>query len=858
MNTTLVPKPIQKFLTNRETLTKALFSRPESLSSLLPYDDFIEEGGIFQQRDGSLGAVFEVQLLEHEVMTEKEIIDAVRHVKPWFSLPEECVLQVIYEQSAISSKDRVWDSLKKQYPSGHGISSVLFDKRLEQYQGACGTSQSVAPLSRRTLLVVRYFLNEKQTHSYKEILANDDVVLGRTFKDTVRELTRFKHLVADFSANSNIKLRQLDAQGVLDILRRFFNPKTYYKRSFAPYNPGQSLAQQFIYSSPTLDYQGIEREGIKTRTISLKTSPQYAYPGGMAYFTKLSFPFTMSLNFNFPSKGKVKRFFDFKEFFLQNTPSAKARRQREEILEVQDKLAREDRCLHMTFNVTIEGENEDILDERTREIVNVFHNELECEVIVENDIGLGLCLNSLPLNYMPDSDMSAQRYIRILRSDAVNFVPLFDSFRGLKNPLQLFLSRENNLVPFSLTENETSNHTVVLADSGSGKSAFVIDCIQAAKRTKPDMPEPLIFIIDKKSSYTMLAEYFDGDLTVFDRNGEVPFSPFRGVYDEDKIAFLTKLIITAVKLTSPSFEIESEHQASISRALKFAYIKKCKQQGLAYVDGELLQQNSDKEVELTMEDFVAELGALVSDGNERLRTAIDDLVHKLRPFYDDGIYAKFFRGSPERKRKKCLFYAYDLDALDSDPVLQTLMTMAVVEEIRQTIKLPENKGRGGFIVFEEFAMLGRNNPAVRDFAVDMAETCRKLGYWLITLTPRPQNYFELDVGKAFWGVADNYIFLQMNTDNVDYLAQHSSMLDEANVEIIKSLRTKRGQYAEVFYMNKKKTVQGAFRYHPTPLSMWLSPTNAKAAAEADRALKKFAGKKWEALSMLAEKYPNGL
>ena len=195
MSTNLVPKQIQKLLTNRETLTKTLFSRPESLSSLLLYDDFIEEGGIFQQRHGSLGAVFEVQLLEHEVMTEKEIIDAVRHVKPWFSLPEECVLQVIYEQSAISSKDRVWNSLKKHYPAGHGISSVLFDKRLEQYQDACGTSQDVAPLSRRTLLVVRYFLGDKQPQSYKEILANDDVILGRTFKDTVRELTRFKHLV---------------------------------------------------------------------------------------------------------------------------------------------------------------------------------------------------------------------------------------------------------------------------------------------------------------------------------------------------------------------------------------------------------------------------------------------------------------------------------------------------------------------------------------------------------------------------------------------------------------------------------------------------------------------------------------
>jgi type IV secretory pathway VirB4 component len=259
-----------------------------------------------------------------------------------------------------------------------------------------------------------------------------------------------------------------------------------------------------------------------------------------------------------------------------------------------------------------------------------------------------------------------------------------------------------------------------------------------------------------------------------------------------------------------------------------------------------------------MEDFVAELGALTSEGNERLRTAIDDLLHKLRPFYDDGTYAKFFRGNPHRQRKACSSYAYDLDALDSDPILQTIMTMAVMEEIRQIIRLPENRGRGGFLIFEEFAMLGRNNPTVRDFAIDMAETARKLGIWLITLTPRPQNYFELEVGKAFWGVADNYVFLQMNADNVDYVAKNSSMLDEADVQIIKSLRTKRGQHAEVYYMNKKKTVRGAFRNHPTPLSHWLAPTNAKAAVEADRALKQFPGRKWEALTTLAEKYPNGL
>ena len=46
----------------------------------------------------------------------------------------------------------------------------------------------------------------------------------------------------------------------------------------------------------------------------------------------------------------------------------------------------------MTVNVTIEGETDEILDQRTREIVNIFYNDLECEVIAEDRIGLGLCL----------------------------------------------------------------------------------------------------------------------------------------------------------------------------------------------------------------------------------------------------------------------------------------------------------------------------------------------------------------------------------------------------------------------------------------------------------------------------------
>ncbi len=838
-------------------LAAALFERPESLSALLPYDEYLERFGMFTLKDGSLGAVFEADLLEHEPMVSEEIVAAVDALKSWFNLPTNCTLQILFDQGFVAARDSCFPQFIDRYPEPHPVSKALLEARVNQIRGACNSSQPMAPFTRRCLISLRYYPGNSERFQIKKALKASETVLADEMKQAAMGCRAFSQILANFERNSKIPLKALNAADLLDFLRRFFNPKTYYKRSFARFNPNLPISDQILYQAPTLDYVGIEREGVKTRTLTLKTSPQYAYPGGMANFLKLSFPFKLSLNFRFPTKRQVKTFFDLKEFFLQNSPSAKAKRQQEEILEVQNRLAREDRCLYLTFNVVIEGETDEELDARVREVVNVFHNDLECETILEDKVGLGLCLNSLPLMYGPKADASAGRFIRILRSDATKFIPVFDSFRGLKNPLAVHLSRENALVRFSLLENETSNHTVVLADSGSGKSAFVIDCVQAAKRMSP---EPLIFVIDKKSSYIMLSEYFDGDLTVFERGRDMPFTPFRGIYDDDKIAFLTRLLVSGIQMTSPTFEVDSTHTTALSRALRLAYLKKSKQAGLTYLDGKLLKKGIEQEAELNMEDLIAELAALTSEKDfESFGPVVEALVQRLKPFYGDGVYAAYFKGSANPKTDKGKsFYIYDLDALDSDATLQALMTMAVTEEIRRIMKLPENQGRTGFIIFEELGMLGRNNPTASQFIIDLAETGRKLGFWLIGLTPRTENYFQIEAGRAMWSVADNFLFLQMSADNVEYLAKHSTLLDPANTEIIKSLRTKKGQYAEVFYMNKKKSRQGAFRYCQTPLDRWLAPTNAKDAREAAKALKKFGVHKWQALEYLAAKFPQGV
>ena len=843
-----IDRTFTKVLAKDDTFTNALYSRSESLANFLPYDEYLPDWKLFLNKDGSLGVIYEVTLLEHEAMTSDSILSAVANLKNWFSLPERCTLQILYDQSDLRSTDPVFKNLESSYENAHSVSKMLFEKRLEMLKDTCDKQTDTAPFKRNLTLSIRYFPKYLKNAKLNIDFKNANKTLFREMTGFVSELKEFQGLLLSFEHNSKIALKRLDADQFLNQTRTFFNPVSSTKRTFAAFNPNVALSKQILYNTPLLDHASFNREGFATRTLSLKTSPQWAYPGGMAYFTKLNFPFKLSLSFSFPPKDKIKRFFDVKEFFLQNTPSAKSRRQRDEILAVQERLAREDQCLHMTFSVILDALTDDELDAREREVINLFQNELGCDVIQERDIGLGLCLNSLPLNYSPKSDASAQRYIRILRSDATKFVPIFDSFRGLEKPLQLYQSRERNLVKFSLLENETSNHTVVLADTGSGKSAFVIDCIQAAKRLDP---EPLVFVIDKKSSYLMLSKYFDADLTVFDWDQDMPFSPFRGAYDDAKFSFLTGLITTAIRMTSENFSLESDHEAAITKALKNAYSKKCQTAGLLYESGQLISSDSKDQVSLSMDDVIESLSALTADPDfESFSAQIETITAKLKSFYGDGQYAKFFKGGKNSATSSKLFRIYDLDALDKNPVMQALMTMAVIEEIRQTIKLPENRARGGFVVIEELGMIGGENPAAARFIKDAAETFRKLGFWLISLTPRPQNYFEIEAGKAMWSVADNFIFLQMSEDNVRYVKEKSSLLDEASSEIISSLRTVRNQYAEVFYMNKKKTKQGAFRFSQTPYDRWLSPTNAKDMNTVSEVLDQCGGDKWKALDKL--------
>jgi hypothetical protein len=854
------PKVIRDTLAKHEILARALFERPESLSALLPYDEYLENFDLFRQKDGSLGVVYEVELCPHETKTSQEIVSLLEGLRPWFRLSENFTLSLLFDQSPISPHDKVWgqwtqstDQIRQDIPARLHLTQL---DRLRK----CRELGEAPVLRRRLLLSIRQFERKQTTKLHLKRLhlelGNADQTLSIELNRFIKRARSLNHTLSQFELSSPLKLKRLNGEELADLLRRTFNPVTYFKRPFAKINPDLPISEQITYCPSKLDFSGIEREGMKTRTLSLKTAPSFAYPGGMAYFLGLKFPFRICLNVCFPSSASVKRHFGMKDFFLQNTPSARSRRQKAEVDALQEKLLRDDQVLEMTFSVALDADSEEELDLYTKECLARFQGRLECEAIVETDIGFGLWMNMLPLTYHPIANYTARRAVRILASDIVNFCPVFDTFVGTQACQTLFVSRENGVVPFSLKSFGNSHHVAVLGDTGSAKSGQVIKLLLGELRKDP---KPLIFVIDYKTSYGMVSKFIPSELTTFERGKPMPFSPFRGVFDEDKLRFLVQLLASAIQLTSPNFEVEAEHRTCLTQALKLAAETLAKTSGVQYREGRLIEEKSSALPVLTLDDVISSLGTLTGQTEfEKYGKFVDELAKKLRPFYAEGIYSHFFCGnSPSHPDREVDLYVYDLDALAGDPILQTLVTMSIVDEIRRKITSVGGQERGGFVVIEELGMLGRNNPVAKDFVIDAAETFRKLGFFLVGLTPNPRNYFEIPAGQAMWAVADHYLLLSMKEDNVDFLAKNSNLLDEATIQIAKSLKTIRGQYADCLYVHKSKDHSGVFRSIPSASELWLMPTHLPDALEAQKTLKKFEGDPISAWEDLVRRYPKG-
>lgn len=819
-----------------------------SIVDYLSYREFRSEEKLFILSDNSLGVIYKLPLIEHEPLSVNDISDFRSQLEQWLNLPPECTAQFLFQQSEITAEE-IKDKLDLGYQPENQVARFLRDERIKAFESRAAGAVNL--FSRACYFSIRYTPNSG-AFNINDLLTEslaDSVSSG--FHQFERKVEDFERILSRLESLSRIRLERIDASELRKIIQTALCDQP---QQVALINDCVPLNEQLLFQTLEADPSGLVG-GKFTKTVSLLV-PSGHYEGASSLFLKLNFPFLLSLRLTFPSKAKVNKFLAVKEWCTKNSFSPKSQKQFEDIQSTKKRIAEGDPCIHMCWSVTVEGESEKEVFERANKVAAFAVEAFDCNAIIESEIGFDLLRNSLPLHYDPSSERGTQRHIPLHRSEIINFLPIFDSFRGTKKPLQVFRSREGNLVPFSAVEGETCQHALFLGDSGSGKSALINSVINGLKALNP---EPILFVIDFNTSQVMNVKYYGGELNIFSQEQNCPASVFRGLYDQKKVSILTNWIAEAVRLTSPSFIIESEHREAIAQAVKLAYKKKALASGIKFIEGDLFEFESVEAVSIDMDAIATELSYLPGEkGFEKFRKAVEELLVKLRNFYGDGLYASYFRPAEKSLRYDKRFYVYDLANIQSDPVLLNLTIASIFEEIRQVKMLPENQGREIWTILDEIAVLGRESSLLTQYFVNKAETSRKDAFWIIGATNRPQNFVEIPVCLALLQVAVHLFFLPMDRDNVHLFAKHTDKLTEADQENVISLRIKKGQFSEALYINKSTGTKGVLVYEQIPHERWQSPTNAKEGREALKALKKFADNAVAAIDYLVKQFPQGV
>lgn len=809
-----------------------------------PYREYRGENRMFILNDASLGVIYRVTLKEHEPMTVDDVKDLRSSLEQWLNLPSNCLAQFYLEQRPLSTA-ALADICTMRQESENNVAKFLRDQRIERI-----SSQEL--FERNTYFSIR-FISENHTLGLSEYIPEDlagSILRGLDqFEDRVEE---FEKILSRIESLSHLKVERIDATELRKLVRNSLGLPLDSRQ--ASINSEVPLNEQLIFETVEADNQGLVGP-TKSKTISLLV-PSDHFEGAASLFLKLNFPYSLSMRLSFPSKGKVAKFLGIKEWCTKNSFSPKSKRQYEEIQQTKRRLAEGDPCVHLTWSVTVYGATEKEVADRANKVSAFAIEAFDCNSVIESEIGLDLLRAGIPLHFDPKSEWGTQRHIPLHRSEVINFLPIFDSFQGTKIPLQIFRSRDQSVVPFSTIEGQTSQHGIFLGDSGSGKSAFLNSVLNGIKAITP---EPITVILDFNTSQTMNAKFYNGEINVFKHGTSCPASVFRGIYDQKKVSILTNWVCDAIRLTSPSFQLESEHKEAISQAIKSAFKKKALAAGLKFVENDLFEFESNEAICIDMDTMAAELAYLpAQEGFERFRKPIEDLLVKLRNFYGDGLYASYFRPSSERLAFDKRFYVYDLGQIQDDPVLLNLTVGSIFEEIRQLKMLPENQNREIWAILDEIAALGRESELLTQYFINKAETARKDAFWIYGATNRPQNFFDIPVCVALFQVAEHFCFLAMDKDNVQRLAKCSDKITEADKENITSLKTIRGKSSEIYYIGKSTGKRGVMVYEQTPFERWQSPTNAKEGREALKSLKKFNDDAVQTIQYLVANFPMGL
>lgn len=847
-----------------------LKAQGDSFKDILPYVAFLDlERPTCLLNDGSLGVIWELGLIPHESTEQEDLIQKLETISQIFNCDKtEISFQIIFDsEPCIEIKDS-----NKFYKINTSPEYFLNERLKETLNLAFNLENGMKLMQRRSYLTVR--ISSKNDLTQKSVLEKGISETEQESKDLSllsQELRQVCDEVEYALKHSGIKFKTLNSTDFLSNLRGTFHSISDRKENKtlqSDYNDDKPFSTQVLKNFLELTPNAVGTGDDVWEVLSVIDQPSNVYIGMCSKLLTLDIPFRFVLN--------IRRCADIsdleqKKFFLKNANDSFGELQREEIKDTQDRMARGESLLFVSMHMFIRNQNLQTVkvkeDGLGRSIISKMKTLLQTDFILEKYAAPALFFMSLPFCYSKEAASFSGREKRVLSKNVAPYLPLLGGFQGTKTPFQLMLARSGDAVWINPFDSETSPHVAVLASSGGGKSFFAQNMMMSFFASFGDK-KPLLFIIDKKTSYEIFAQVIGEEFgSQIVKPPEYFPNIFKGKIDEYRLPIIVGILKTAISLVTKDPDLGAIEDMVLSQSVKETFEQNELDATTEFKEGSLQDKKAGKIKIPRLSDVVHNFFPVCSK-SQISKSVAEKLNQYLAPFLDNGSYKNLFNKveygdlDPESPGVSL----FDIDFVANHPVLSTLTTQMILSEILRQIRRPENIGRPGMLVIEEVGVLSQGSAEIVQFIQDAWKTFRKLGFCCMGLTNEVDDYVKKPGAREIWNVSPNKIILKMTNKDLQKAIHgelnHPPLIEDKLVgQIIGTLKKEDGKYSQGFWWSDE--CKGSFIFVPTGYDYWCAsskPIEVNTVYEVAKIFKDAQKEKpfFEAINWLAQNFPLGI
>ncbi|MFC0180960.1 type IV secretion system protein TraC [Thorsellia kenyensis] len=406
----------------------------------------------------------------------------------------------------------------------------------------------------------------------------------------------------------------------------------------------------------------------------------------------------------------------------------------------------------------------DSLEDSIADVSNAktFYKELGFEIMEDKYFHFPIWLNSLPFGADRRAINDLFRYKTLASSQAAALLPIFSDWKGTGTPVLELISRTGQLMPISLFDSTSNYNCCIAAQSGAGKSFLVNELIASYLSIGGQC-----WVIDVGRSYEKLCEFYQGDFLAFGQTHQMNFNPFAQVQNYAEESDMLVTLISS--MAAPQSALSDLQIAELKRAMHTLF--------------------EEQNTQMTIDD----LAILLKKHQDK---RVVDIGIQLYPFTSQGEYGRFFHAKNTTKLNGQLT-VLELEELKGRKNLQQVILLSLIYQIQQEMYLGDRDKPKILFIDEAWDLLSEGD--IAKFIETGYRRFRKYGGAAVTITQSINDLYQHPTGKAIAENSANMFLLGQKAETIDQLKLSNRLpLNSSGYELLKTLHTIPGKYAEIF------------------------------------------------------------